>query len=266
MLRGLTDRSKGVTVRLTRPAGALAAAAVLFVCAAPPSHAIVSGTTTASAGGTTVEVTIPDVIYSGPECMDAPVQATFNAVDSFATVHLSAAAPGSNDALSMSLLANDSGTVAETFQICPSVHRPGVYTTTGTLNTSVEAAQFPPTTFIVSRAATRFSALTATVRGRVLTVTGKVLARTGTGDVGGRGVVRIFGFLSKARGGSGTWQSIGQVAPGASGAFRASGATTRRLDGAYIRAILVPANWCTASRSTVKVAVLPVPSKPSMRR
>jgi hypothetical protein len=162
-----------------RRATVIAVASLLLVAGqVVPAVAVADGLTTASAGGTKVAVSIPDVIFEGPECMKAPVKAAFDQVDSFATVHLAAAIEGSNNSLSMSLLANASGPLTDTFQVCPSIDVPGTYNVSGTLNTAVEAANFTPSAFTVSRAPTQFSVLAASVRGGVLTVAGKVVART----------------------------------------------------------------------------------------
>ena len=227
-------------VGLADPAGALAGARA-------------DATTTASAGGTTVDVTIPNVIFEGPDCMNAPVKASFQQVDSFATVHLAAAIDGSNNSLSVSLLANDSGPVTDSYQVCPSIDGPGTYNVTGTLNTAVEAANFTPATFTVSRATTDFTVLTASIRRGTLTVTGRVVARTHKGNIGADGTIRLYGFLSKARGGTGKWTQIGTAFPDQFGAFRVSGAAKRRLNGAYIRALFLPDPWCLASRRVVRI-------------
>jgi hypothetical protein len=233
------------------------AALALVIGQAGPSlatgAAVADASTTASAGGTTVNVTIPNVIFEGPQCMNAPVKADFEEVDSFATVHLAAAIPGSNNALSVSLLANASGPLADTYQVCPSIDGPGTYAVTGTLNTAVEAANFSPSTFTVSRATTQFTFLAASIRRGALTVAGKVVARTNKGSIGADGTIRLYGFLSKARGGTGKWAAIGTAFPDQFGAFRVSGATKRRLNGAYIRALFLPDPWCLASRSVVRI-------------
>ena len=229
------------------------ATAVLLIVLGQASPARADALTTATAGGTTVTVTIPNVIFEGMGCMQAPVRAVFDGVDSFATIHLAAAIAGSNNALSISLLANDSGPITDTFQVCPTIDGPGTYTTTGTLNTAVEAAPLPAASFTVSRATTRFSALVASVRRSTLTVAGKVVARTNSGDIGAAGSIRIFGYLSKARGGSGKWMPIGTAYPDQFGAFRVSGATNRRLNGAFIRAQFIPDAWCLGSRRLVRI-------------
>lgn len=232
-------------------------AMALVVGSGIPASATAAGradaSTTASAGGTTVDVTIPNVIFEGPECMNAPVKATFDQVDSFATVHLAAAIPGSNNSLSMSLLANASGPLADTYQVCPAIDGPGTYNVTGTLNTAVEAANFTPASFTVSRATTTFTSLVASIRRGTLTVAGKVVARTNKGAIGADGTIRLYGFLSKARGGTGKWTAIGTAFPDQFGAFRVSGAAKRRLNGAFIRALFLPDPWCLASRRVVRI-------------
>ncbi|MEI6361874.1 MAG: hypothetical protein WCP95_07040 [Actinomycetes bacterium] len=240
-------------MRRLRATATSAVILLLSVGQVAPAVAIADGLTTATAGGTRVVVTIPDVIFEGPECMNAPVKATFDQVDSFATVHLAAAITGSNNALSMSLLANASGPIKDTFQVCPSIDGPGAYNVSGTLNTAVEAAEFAPAAFNVSRAPTQFSALAASVRRGTLTVTGKVVARTNRGAIGAAGTIRLYGYLSKVRGGTGKWTSIGSAFPDQFGAFRVSGATNRRLNGAFIRALFLPDPWCLASRQVVRI-------------
>ncbi len=229
------------------------AAVILALIAAQATPASADGVTMASAGGTTVTVTIPNVIFEGPNCMNAPVRAQFDQVDEFATVHLTAAIEGSNNALSVSLLANASGPLTDTFQVCPAVDGPGSYNVTGTLNTAVEAADFTTSSFTVSRATTQFTTLAASVRGGRLTVAGKVVARTNRGNVGADGTIRLYGFLSKLRGGTGKWTAIGTAFPDQFGVFRVSGAAKRRLNGAYIRALFLPDPWCLASRSVVRI-------------
>jgi hypothetical protein len=240
-------------MRLRRATASAAVILVLTAGQVSPALAIADALTTASAGGTTVTVTIPNVIYEGPECMKAPVRAQFEQVDSFATVALAAALTGSNNALSMSLLANDSGQVSDTFQVCPSVDAPGTYNVAGTLNTAVEAANFTASTFQVSRATTQFSSLVSSVRRGTLTVAGRVVARTNKGNIGATGTIRLYGFLSKARGGTGKWTAIGTAYPDRFGAFRVSGAAKRRLNGAFVRALFLPDPWCLASRRVVRI-------------
>jgi hypothetical protein len=237
-----------------RRATVIAVASLLLVAGqVVPAVAVADGLTTASAGGTKVAVSIPDVIFEGPECMKAPVKAAFDQVDSFATVHLAAAIEGSNNSLSMSLLANASGPLTDTFQVCPSIDVPGTYNVSGTLNTAVEAANFTPSAFTVSRAPTQFSVLAASVRGGVLTVAGKVVARTHRGAIGADGTIRLYGYLSKARGGTGKWTAIGTAFPDQFGSFRVSGTTNRRLNGAFVRALFLPDPWCLASRRVVRI-------------
>jgi hypothetical protein len=215
--------------------------------------ALADATTTATAGGTTVNVTIPNVVFEGPNCMNAPVRAAFEEVESFATIHLAVAPGRANDALSTSLVATTSGPLEDSLQICPRVDPAGVYNVTGTLNTSVAAAPFAPSSFMVSKAATRFLTLTATQLRRTLSVRGRVVALTNSGTVPAAGSIRIFGFLSKARGGTGRWTAIGKAYPDKMGAFSVSGTTNRRLSGMYVRAQLVPDFWCLSSARSVRI-------------
>jgi hypothetical protein len=212
-----------------------------------------AGSTTATAGGTTVSVTIPDVTLEGPDCMDAPLQASFEEVESFATIHLAAAPSGALDALSTSLIATASGDLTDTWQICPRVDALGEYSVSGTLNTAVEAAQFAPTSFMVSKAPTRFLALSASQIRRTLSVRGRVAAVTNSGNRPAAGSIRIFGFLSIARGGTGMWTPIGKAYPDKTGAFSISGASNRKLRGMFVRAQLVCDFWCLPTMRTTRI-------------
>jgi hypothetical protein len=251
--------------RRTRTLLTAAVSAALLVGAAAPSPGVArgsgaigsvataAGTTTAVAGTTTVTVTIPDVIFEGPGCMEAPVNASFEEVESFASIHLTAAPEGVQDALTASLMATASGDFSDTMQVCPAADPVGVYNVSGILNTAREGAPFSPTTFTVSKAKTLFSTMSASLVRRTLSVRGRVVAVTNSGNRPADGVVRIYGFLSLARGGSGRWASIGTAYLDKNGSFVVSGRTSRRLNGAFIRARLLPDEWTLPSQRTVRI-------------
>ena len=245
-----------MTVRRGGAAVAVAATACLLL-GVPATAAIASAgaTTTATAGGTTVSVSIPDVTYEGPDCMDAPIRATFSEVEVFASFHLTAARPGSHDAITASAMSTVDGIVADVINVCPRVDAPGTYSVSGTLNTSVEGSSFAPASFRVSRAATRFTSMSALYLRRTLTVRGRVQAITSAGTRPATGTVHILGFLSKRLGGTGTWTPIGNAYPDATGAFSVSGLSRNRLNGMYIRAQFAPDFWCLASFRTVRIPI-----------
>jgi hypothetical protein len=240
-----------MTVRRKRATFAALATVPLVIGLAVPAHA--GASTTATAGGTTVSVAIPDVVYEGPDCMDAPIRANFSEVEVFASFHLMAARTGSLDAITASVMSTADGFVTDVINVCPRVDTPGTYNVSGTLNTSVEGSSFTPASFRVSRAPTRFATMSATYERRTLTVRGRIAAITATGSRSARGTVRIFGILSERLGGTGQWTSIGSAYPDANGAFSVSGTSRTRLNGMYIRAVLQPEFWCMASRRTVRI-------------
>jgi hypothetical protein len=240
-----------MAVRRWRLALTVLAAGALGFTSAVPAQA--NANSTATAGGTTVNVTIPDVVFEGPNCMNAPVRAHFSEVETFATIHLTAAPAGTNNALSTSLVTTVDGDLEDFLQLCPRVDPTGNYNVTGTLNTAVEAAPFTPATFRVSKAPTRFLTLSATQVRRTLSVKGRVVALTNRGDRAASGSIRILGFLSKARGGTGRWTAIGKAYPDKTGDFSVSGTTNRLLRGMYVRAQLVSDFWCLPSMRTTRI-------------
>lgn len=240
-----------MTVRRKRAAFVALATVPLAIGLAVPAHA--GASTTANAGGTTVSVTIPDVVYEGPDCMDAPIRANFSEVEVFASFHLMAARTGSLDAITASVMSTADGFVTDVINLCPRVDTPGTYNVTGTLNTSVEASTFTPASFRVSKAPTRFVSMSALYQRRTLTVRGRVSAITPSGARPASGSVRIFGFLSKRLGGTGQWTPIGSAYPDANGAFSVSGMSRTRLNGMYVRAMFQPDFWCMSSHRTVRI-------------
>jgi len=243
-----------MTVRRGGAVVAVVATASLTLGMAAP--ALASATTTATAGGTTVSVTIPDVIYEGPDCMDAPIRATFSEVEVFASFHLTAARLGAKEAITASAITTADGVVADVVNVCPQVDTPGTYNVSGTLNTSVAGSAFSPASFTVSKAATRFTSVTALYLRRTLTVRGRVIALTASGTRAASGTIHIMGFLSKRLGGTGKWTPIGKAYPDANGSFSVSGLSRTRLNGMYVRAQLQPDFWCLPSFRTTRIPIL----------
>ena len=232
-------------MRVTTIAILIAATTAVFA----PSAVAASGTT--SAGDTTVTITVNDVAFQGPECLQVPLTLTFTQSGS---LDLEASQPGSSNSLSTFAYAPNAGAYTETMQICPFIDGPGQYVLRGTLDSAGIRAPVPDgITFTVNPAPVTLARLTANQRGSVLTVKGKVTAATDRGPIGASGNVTIYGKLAKKAGGKGTWVKAGTTYSDEFGAFIFRGSTSQKLKGALFKVVLTGEDWFGSVEGQAKI-------------
>lgn len=225
-----------------------AATGVLVLAFAPPGLAVTGST---SAGDVSITVTVNDAAFTGPDCLDVPVQATFSGSGS---LELAASQPGSSNSVATYIYSGEAGTVNDVLQVCPYLDGAGTYVLRGSLTGDSGSAPLPDgLEFQVTRAPTQITGLSARQKADILTIKGKATATSDRGPVGADGDVTLFGMLSKKAGGKGTWTKIGSAYVDEFGAFMFRGRTTQRLKGAAIRAELAPRAWTREASATAKV-------------
>ena len=203
-----------------------------------PANAV---TGTASVGNLTVTFTVDDATFPGPGCMEAPVRATFSGSGS---LEIKASKSGSSNSLSSFSYSDEGESVEDYLQICPNIDGPGVYEIRGTIQGAGGTAPLPSgLSFTVSAAPSKISGLRASQRGSTLSIKGKATAPSDRGQIGAQGEIVISGFLSKKAGGKGKWIRVGTTYADEFGNFTYSGASSQRLKGLKVKAVLEGDGW-----------------------
>jgi len=226
----------------------IAAAASISLAFAGPASAT---TGSASAGSLSVTFTVNDVAFTGPECIEAPVQVDYSGSGS---LELAASKEGSSNTISTYSYSPQAGTVTEGLQVCPYIDGAGTYFIRGSIEGDDANASLPEgLSFVVSTAPTKVSRLRARQPGRNLTIKGRVTALSDRGNIGVQTEVKLQGRLSKKAGGTGKWVTLGTVYPNEFGTFKFRGRTEQRLRGANIRAVVAPSAWAGAATASTRV-------------
>lgn len=226
----------------------VAATAAVLALAGPAT----ATTGTASAGSLTVTITLNDVTFTGPDCIEAPVvQVNYSGTGS---VEIAASKPGSSTSIETFSYSDQAGTVNDSFLICPFLHGAGTYVIRGLVAGDEVSAPLPQgLSFVVSTAPAKFSQLQARQSGKTLKIKGRATALSDRGDIGAQGEVTLQGRLSKGAGGKGKWVTVGTALPNDLGIFSFSGSTQQRLKGAEIRAVLATSEWSGEATASTRV-------------
>ena len=232
--------------------GRTATLAVVALSAAllMPTQAHAARSMTGEGGSLSVYVSIDDVSFIGPDCLDVPVAVTFFGSGS---LELTAYRPGSSlttwDYIG---LYGDSNEAKSSLQVCPYIHGAGSYIVEGQVESYDGIGTLSEGRFTVSRASASMTQLSATQRGSIVTFKGRVSAVTPRGRIGVNAEVTLRGRLPKALGGTGKWKRIGSASPDQFGRFKVKGSTAQNLRGATIVAEVATSEWATsASSSTI---------------
>jgi len=231
-----------------KPTYAVATAAVMGLVFAGPASAT---TGSATAGSLSVTFTLDDVTFTGPECIQAPLQVNYSGPGS---LDIAASKEGSSNTISTYSYSAQAGSVEESLQVCPYIDGAGTYVIRGSVEGDDATAPLPEgLSFVVSTAPTKVSRLRARQPGRNLTIRGRVTALSDRGDIGVQTEVKLQGRLSKKAGGKGKWVTLGTVLPDEFGTFKFRGRTEQRLRGATIRAVVAPSAWAGAASASARV-------------
>ena len=227
---------------------ATAAASALVLALTSPAMA---STGTATAGSLTATLTVNDATFTGPDCIQAPIQINFSGSGS---MDISASQPGSSSSLSAFSYGDQAGTVNDSIQICPFINGAGRYEIRGVLTGDDGSAPLPAgLDFVVSGAPAKVVGLQSKQTGQILSIKGRVIALSERGDIGVQSEVTLQGRLSKSGGGKGKWVTVGTAFPDEFGKFSFRGNTSQRLKGAEIKAVLAASDWASEATASTRV-------------
>ena len=225
----------------------VAASSVVLILAGPAS----ASTGSATAGSLSVTFTIDDVTFTGPECIQAPLQVTYSGPGS---LDLSASKDGSSNTIGTYSYSSEAGTITESLQVCPFIDGAGTYVVRGTIEGDEGSAPLPgDVSFVVSTAPAKVTGLRARQRGDNLTIKGRATALSDRGSIGVQSEVKLQGRLSKKAGGKGKWRTLGTTYTNEFGRFTFKGLTGQRLKGAKIRATLTDSDWASKATASTRV-------------
>lgn len=241
---------------------------VMFV--AVTGSASAAGTLAGSTSHGSVSVTVNDISFDGPDCVESPIQMTYTKsqgdpdnIALEAEVELTQA--GSNSP-STGRVYVDSGQAASgnargSVFVCPSTFNPanGPITVAGTFKSTYYASDStqtvklsPPATVIVNKNATTMS-LPSVSKGvpfqpKARNLKGKITATTSRGEIGAAGDIQIAvktpGSKKWVGGGSayldsfGNWSTMVPEAP----------------KGTFVRVTLVNCGWCADAQRIVRIS------------
>ena len=221
------------------------------VCVVAASPALAAVDMSGAGGSTYVEVFLTDVTFDGPDCLEAPVFASFRGAGS---VELRAFRAGSSSSETAYLSSWGSmGTDEGYFFMCPYLDGAGVYTVQGEIEGEDGNGVLTEGRFTVSRAQAVMQSLSARQRGSIVTVAGRVTADSSRGAIGVSTTVVLKARLSKANGGTGKWRRIGTTYADQFGRFTFKGSTTQNIRGAQVVATASPEAWATRAEGTTTI-------------